>query len=114
MREVCAPGATEVLILVICGVTYVRKCAMTHTTAQRDCPSVGIAIGRGSRRTCGETSQSMNRDTRTHWSTFVLRTPVFALGAARRAHGPQTNSGGREASAGSSLRVVYFFGFSTG
>jgi hypothetical protein len=21
-----------------------------------------------------------------HWSTFVLRTPVFALGAARRAH----------------------------
>ena len=23
---------------------------------------------------------------RAHWSTFVLRTPVFALGAARRAH----------------------------
>jgi hypothetical protein len=24
---------------------------------------------------------------RAHWTTFVLRTPVFALGAARRAHG---------------------------
>jgi hypothetical protein len=23
---------------------------------------------------------------RSHWTTFVLRTPVFALGAARRAH----------------------------
>ena len=28
-----------------------------------------------------------------HWTTFVLRTPVFALGAARRAHAPTASAG---------------------
>jgi hypothetical protein len=28
---------------------------------------------------------------RAYWITFVLRTPVFALGAARRAHAPRNN-----------------------
>jgi hypothetical protein len=29
---------------------------------------------------------------RAHWNTFVLRTPVFALGAVRRAHGTPDDS----------------------
>ena len=35
-----------------------------------------------------------------HWTTFALRAPVFALGAARRAHGRPTSAGADAAGVG--------------
>ena len=61
---------------------------------RRDAGPAGYLCAGGDEGACGERQQDRAQ---AHWTTFVLRTSVFALGAAHRAHAFALNSSARRA-----------------